>query len=81
MDDPCKIQGSIHVLRLVNNICPGKWVHIKLLRTFSLTSFEYFDIKNCTPKIVSNFGGAVHRINKFFNVIYQNLLTLNQVTK
>ena len=28
MDAPCKIQGSIHVFRLVNNMCPGKWVHI-----------------------------------------------------
>ncbi len=25
-----KIQGSIHVFRLVNNMCPGKWVHIIL---------------------------------------------------
>ena len=31
MDAPCKIQGSIHVFRLVNNMCPGKWVHIKAL--------------------------------------------------
>ena len=30
MDAPCKIQGSIHVFRLVNNMCPGKWVHITL---------------------------------------------------
>ena len=30
MDAPCKIQGSIHVFRLVNNMCPGKWVHIKV---------------------------------------------------
>ena len=29
MDASCKIQGSIHVFRLVNNMCPGKWVHIK----------------------------------------------------
>ena len=28
MDASCKIQGSIHVFRLVNNMCPGKWVHI-----------------------------------------------------
>ena len=32
MDAPCKIQGSIHVFRLVNNMCPGKWVHITLIR-------------------------------------------------
>ena len=30
MDAPCKIQGSIHVFRLVNNMCPGKWVHINV---------------------------------------------------
>ena len=30
MDASCKIQGSIHVFRLVNNMCPGKWVHINL---------------------------------------------------
>ena len=29
MDAPCKIQGSIHVFRLLNNMCPEKWVHIK----------------------------------------------------
>ena len=35
MDAPCKIQGSIHVFRLVNNMCPGKWVHIRLTAFFS----------------------------------------------
>ena len=40
MDAPCEIQGSIHVFRLVNNMCPGKWVHIidDLGRPFS---FDY----------------------------------------
>ena len=33
MDAPCKIQGSIHVFRLVNNMCPGKWVHIKRVKS------------------------------------------------
>ena len=32
MDAPCEIQGSIHVFRLVNNMCPGKWVHIKVIK-------------------------------------------------
>ena len=36
MDAPCKIQGNIHVFRLVNNMCPGKWVHIKTPRVFFL---------------------------------------------
>lgn len=34
MDAPCEIQGSIHVFRLVNNMCLGKWVHIKVYRAF-----------------------------------------------
>ena len=36
MDAPCKIQGSIHVFRLVNNMCPGKWVHIIMRRAFTI---------------------------------------------
>ncbi len=40
MDAPCKIQGSIHVFRLVNNMCPGKWVHI----TYVATVFLYLYI-------------------------------------
>lgn len=34
MDAPCEIQGSIHVFRLVNNMCPGKWVHIRAYAFF-----------------------------------------------
>ena len=40
MDAPCKIQGSIHVFRLVNNMCPGKWVHIKEYRARYLHIFK-----------------------------------------
>ena len=39
MDAPCKIQGSIHVFRLVNNMCPGKWVHI----TSNVGAFWFYD--------------------------------------
>ena len=39
MDAPCKIQGSIHVFRLVNNMCPGKWVHITDKGLFDLKDF------------------------------------------
>ena len=35
MDAPCKIQRSIHVFRLVNNMCPGKWVHIRMRELFN----------------------------------------------
>ena len=30
MDASCKIQGSIHLFRLVHNMCPEFWVHIIL---------------------------------------------------
>ena len=46
MDAPCKIQGSIHVFRLVNNMCPGKWVHI-MTRGFLILCN--------TPRTVKNF--------------------------
>ena len=39
MDAPCEIQRSIHVFRLVNNMCPGKWVHINI---HSSTAFYAF---------------------------------------
>ena len=39
MDASCKIQGSIHVFRLVNNMCPGKWVHIILGGTYIVEIF------------------------------------------
>ena len=41
MDASCKIQGSIHVFRLVNNMCPGKWVHINMLTTTRGFLFTY----------------------------------------
>ena len=50
MDAPCKIQGSIHVFRLVNNMCPGKWVHITergivFILTLSVEASHYGAIK------------------------------------
>ena len=43
MDAPCKIQGSIHVFRLVNNMCPGKWVHIKVGAFFYKKIYYLYD--------------------------------------
>ena len=43
MDAPCKIQGSIHVFRLVNNMCPGKWVHIIRSTYFNYVTILSFD--------------------------------------
>ena len=41
MDAPCKIQGSIHVFRLVNNMCPGKWVHISWIAPLCYTALYF----------------------------------------
>ncbi len=30
MDATCKVQDNIHVFRLVHNMCPGFWVHIRM---------------------------------------------------
>ena len=46
MDAPYKIQGSIHVFRLVNNMCPGKWVHIKALLFFYMIFIKKPPIKS-----------------------------------
>ena len=46
MDAPCEIQRSIHVFRLVNNMCPGKWVHISC-SPFLLLFNSYISINNC----------------------------------
>ena len=43
MDAPRKIQGSIHVFRLVNNMCPGKWVHIISTR-FLYRFIQFLDV-------------------------------------
>ena len=53
MDAPCEIQGSIHVFRLVNNMCPGKWVHI------SIGAFFYFivEAKSC----ITNYTTKIHK--------------------
>ena len=44
MDASCKIQGSIHVFRLVNNMCPGKWVHISLTKLFFLSRYTWLTV-------------------------------------
>jgi hypothetical protein len=40
MDASCKIQGSIHVFHLVQNMCPEFWVHIKLFSSGGLFYLE-----------------------------------------
>ena len=38
MDASCKIQGSIHSFRLVHNMCPEFWVHIKIAGRYTQTA-------------------------------------------
>ena len=52
MDASCKIQGSIHVFRLVNNMCPGKWVHIK---SRFIAVLLYLVSRETVPKIFAFF--------------------------
>ena len=56
MDAPCKIQGSIHVFRLVNNMCPGKWVHING-GVFYLPK-EFFSVFSC----LKCYNGSQERV-------------------
>ena len=62
MDAPCKIQGSIHVFRLVNNMCPGKWVHIRvgsffirhmirILCFMIIVFYEYYIYSTCGVEV------------------------------
>ena len=44
MDASCKIQGSIHVFRLVNNMCPGKWVHITMQKGLYVCRYLIVDM-------------------------------------
>ena len=59
MDASCKIQGSIHVFRLVNNMCPGKWVHIKhhwcyaFLLYYASIGLAYFFRYECGVSVVA----------------------------
>ena len=51
MDAPCKIQGSIHVFRLVNNMCPGKWVHIILVHFGILLNIKKISTKHVFTRL------------------------------
>ena len=54
MDAPCKIQGSIHVFRLVNNMCPGKWVHIISVSAFLFIS-SFLSSRAASGQVLSAF--------------------------
>ena len=46
MDATCKVQDNIHVFRLVHNMCPGFWVHIKGSQkaVFCCKTYEPLDV-------------------------------------
>ena len=52
MDAPCEIQGSIHVFRLVNNMCPGKWVHIIAALSFFVLPQLNIGIRFPLPNVI-----------------------------
>ena len=58
MDAPCKIQGSIHVFRLVNNMCPGKWVHISQELFFFCHKFLEEHVMNFMDEILTEEGDS-----------------------
>ena len=39
MDATCNVQDSIHVFHLVHNMCPGFWVHIRLVKFFDFSFY------------------------------------------
>lgn len=39
MDATCNVQDSIHVFHLVHNMCPGFWVHIRMISDRDLSLF------------------------------------------
>ena len=59
MDATCKIQGSIHVFRLVNNMCPGKWVHIIERVLFVYCNFLGSLSSNDAPRPITRNGTSV----------------------
>ena len=62
MDASCKIQGSIHVFRLVNNMCPGKWVHIKFGGAFILLYHTHMDCVCCVCIVCCERDIYIHHV-------------------
>ena len=60
MDAPCEIQGSIHVFRLVNNMCPGKWVHINAKGAL------------CIPIFNSRYGSLLSINHAVYGIIFMS---------
>ena len=62
MDAPCEIQGSIHVFRLVNNMCPGKWVHITNASLFLFAQIAYTPLFYMKIEIIIFYSVQIYRI-------------------
>ena len=45
MDATCKVQDNIHVFRLVHNMCPGFWVHIKDLKRLEKYKIRLMELR------------------------------------
>ena len=62
MDTTCTIQDSIHVFSLVHiNMCPGFWVHIKLLPAF-LIGFILDSFLHSAPAACGTVKGKCHTV-------------------
>ena len=78
MDAPCEIQRSIHVFRLVNNMCPGKWVHIiriAFLHYMYLTTLIMDFLCNITDDFWCRSAAATNnfspRLTPYIYVVYK----------
>ena len=66
MDATCKVQDNIHVFRLVHNMCPEFWVHIKTGRFLCYNLSKEINMKliDLTQKQRKHTCLPRHRITK-----------------
>ena len=76
MDAPCKIQGSIHVFRLVNNMCPGKWVHITVSAFLCLSAASY-QLRRCSLYFVRRFSPSKYVRNSALHATHSLCASLS----
>lgn len=80
MDAPCEIQGSIHVFRLVNNMCPGKWVHIIvapfLYVKLNIPNINFHYVKHEKAPLPRGFailGKHIHYFHQSYSITLQGI--------
>ena len=73
MDATCKVQDNIHVFRLVHNMCPGFWVHIKLIEESLYLKIKYGT--DDIAKIALLNCGISSSLSKLLQEKYSNMFT------